>query len=57
MLKLEFNAYDPFVKTLKTDKSARLELALNPADIGRLIDAFNGFSGELKVIIEEINNS
>lgn len=53
MINLKFDSYDPFIKTLKTDKSARLELALNPSDVGRLIDAFNGFSGELTVCICE----
>lgn len=35
---IEFHAYEPFVKTKKTTKSAHLELELNPDDIARLTE-------------------
>lgn len=52
---IEFTAYAPFIKTLKTDYSARLELDLHPYDLPRLIP-LNGQGGMFKVTIEPITD-
>lgn len=51
-MKLEFNGFNFFVKTLRLGEP-RIEININPADLPRLI-GLNGTVGEAKITIETL---
>ena len=51
---MELNVYNPFVKTMRSDKGARIEFDLEASDISKAMDFSRESVGMYKITIEPV---